>query len=390
MTKVNLTNGLAIFVLLGLALSFAYPAFLIESGSPKAIYYVMVILPGLILLCLDGAVFAESLKSNRGMQLVFIMLAYWCMTLLWGSEGVAGSQFRRMLAVLIYLCVVWHVFTHYPQFITRFYFLLFVLFAVGVFWSLGTFPSVKILLGGHRLGNKAGFGQAIHAAHYYGVFFSLALGFLLFSKHRVLLILSGAVCGLALLAIILTKSRGSYLAVAVAVIFAAGLYVRHYKKYILAAGLCVVLALLALAIYHYYPAFILSRGSSHRYEIWAEAWHMIQGNFWLGIGLGERPGITARGFAHAHNLYLNIWLTTGVFGLLLFLLAVGWVVARAIRRPLNKVAGCLTAMVFFLAAMMTDSQQLINSPNEAWLCFWFCFACLAGCNAVNAAPVLAK
>ncbi|WP_019528821.1 O-antigen ligase family protein [Dasania marina] len=370
-------NALAIFVLIGLALCFAYPTFLISNSSPKSAYYLLVILPGLILLGLDFKVFGENVKDNPAMQLVVVMMAYWCLTLLWGSNDVADSQLRRAIAVLIYVCVVWHVLSHYSQFIKHFYTLMFLLFFVGFLWSLSSILASNVLLAGYRLGTGTPFGQAIHAGHYYGTFFCLTLGWALFGRERFLVVLSSSVCVLALVAIILTKSRGVYLATAVAVAFAAGLYVWSNKKFLLATCICFVLTALALTIYYYFPGFFLNRGSSHRFEIWGESWRMIQNNFWFGLGLGERPGITASKFSHAHNLYLNIWLTTGVVGLLLFLSAVAAVLNGAFRQPLYKEAGCLIAMAFFGVAMMTDLQQLINSPNEAWLCFWFIFACLA-------------
>lgn len=363
---------LALFMFMGLAICFTFPAFLIGDSSPKAAYYGLVILPGLMLVALDWGVFVDNIKVNRGIQLVGLLIAYWCLTLLWGQDpSIAGSQLKRALVVMLYVLVIWHVLSCYQQYADRFIIVLFTLFCVGVIWSSNALPALDLLLGRYRLGTGTSFGQAIHAAHYYGTFFSLSLGFLLFGNSKAIKMLSSVVLVLSLAAIILTKSRGGYLAVISTVFIAASLYVFIYKKWKLAAVICAVFVLLALGLYEYFPKFILARGDSYRFEIWVEARRLIQDNFWFGIGLGARPPITASGFAHAHNLYLNIWLATGLVGLLLFA-AMLTTVLKAVFRSDNKLSVIYTLpLVFFLVAMMTDSQHLINSPNEAWFCFWY-------------------
>ena len=267
MTNPDLKSSLAVFIYMGLAICFAYPAFLIPDSSPKSAYYALVLLPGLILIALDFKYFVESLKKNRCMQLVVAMISYWCVTLMWGSDDVVSSQLRRAAVVTIYLFVIWHVFSHYPQYINPFFIILFSLFCIGCFWGISNLPAVKVLLGGYRLGTKTDFGQAIHAGHYYGAFFCLSMAALLFDKGRPLQAISAVVCIMAVLAIILTKSRGVYLAAGVTVISTAVLYICLHKKYFIAAVICIVMAGLALAIYYYYPGFILSRGSSYRLSL---------------------------------------------------------------------------------------------------------------------------
>ncbi len=69
--------------------------------------------------------------------------------------------------------------------------------------------------------------------------------------------------------------------------------------------------------------------TSYRVFIWRAACDMVRDHGWTGIGIGESAwdrlypkymymGVEAA--PHSHNLFLQIWLETGIFGLLIFLL----------------------------------------------------------------------
>jgi O-antigen ligase len=148
------------------------------------------------------------------------------------------------------------------------------------------------------------------------------------------------------------------------------------RKPVLAVAVALALLLLGGAMFYLYPQFFLNRGSSYRFDIWLESWNMIQQAPWFGIGLGARPPVLAQGFEHAHNLYLYQWLTTGLVGLVLFAVLVLVAIQGAVSRSKRRSLPYILAMIYFLAAMLTDVQYLISSPNEAWLCFWFCLVFL--------------
>jgi O-antigen ligase len=71
----------------------------------------------------------------------------------------------------------------------------------------------------------------------------------------------------------------------------------------------------------------LERGSSGRDVFYRMAWNYIEQQPLLGYGpFGFRDNTI-----HAHNIFLEVWLQFGVFGLLFFLLAGLALIAKAVN-----------------------------------------------------------
>ncbi|MBR4960040.1 MAG: O-antigen ligase family protein [Clostridia bacterium] len=132
--------------------------------------------------------------------------------------------------------------------------------------------------------------------------------------------------------LILTWSRGAWLGL----IFAAVLFLFIWHKraiWLMLAGLASVPFLPYILpesiIYRFTSIGNLSDSStSYRVYIWRAACDMIRDFGWTGIGIGEEAwdrvyplyayqGVEAA--PHSHNLFLQIWLETGICGLALFL-----------------------------------------------------------------------
>lgn len=153
--------------------------------------------------------------------------------------------------------------------------------------------------------------------------------------------------------LMLTRSRGGILAffIGTAVLFV--MTARHVPKkwFMIYVGL-VALALL-LADLSWGGALLgrmadsfqdVHRAGAGRFTIWRESWRLLfeQSPLW-GIGLGlyslvwpsYRAPEDASGGYFTHNDYLQIWIETGLPGLLLFLAALaatGWMIWRTLRR----------------------------------------------------------
>ncbi len=132
--------------------------------------------------------------------------------------------------------------------------------------------------------------------------------------------------------LILTWSRGAWLALIIAALLFLLMW-HHRSLWFIFAGIGLLPVLPAVL-----PASVISRftsignladsSTSYRVNIWRASINMIRDNLFTGIGIGEGawksiyPMYTISGIAeapHSHNLFLQIWLETGIVGLIIFL-----------------------------------------------------------------------
>lgn len=140
------------------------------------------------------------------------------------------------------------------------------------------------------------------------------------------------VCGVSAACLLLTWSRGAWLGIAVGAILFIMIYHRR-SIYLFVAGAASIPFLTALL-----PESIIRRvttigdmadsSTSYRVYIWRATVKMIGDYFAGGIGIGEGafraiyPRYSYAGIEaapHSHNLYLQIWLEIGIFGIIIFL-----------------------------------------------------------------------
>ena len=133
--------------------------------------------------------------------------------------------------------------------------------------------------------------------------------------------------------LILTWSRGAWIGFLLAFIILLLMWNRRAVWIIVGGVIAVPFATLVL------PAEIVNRitsignmadsSTSYRVGIWRGAMHMIKDHLLTGIGIGEKawgkvyPDYTLPGIEkapHSHNLFMQITLETGIFGIIVFLL----------------------------------------------------------------------
>jgi O-antigen ligase len=159
-------------------------------------------------------------------------------------------------------------------------------------------------------------------------------------------VILGTVLFFLFLSIFLTASRGATLSLAISV----GLLTVLTLRYVPGRALLLLLGLLAVA----FLASKISHGElgerlslliqdSPRRIIWESSWNLLQASPWQGIGLGlfylayppyRNPADNTGGF-FAHNDYLQIWIETGLPGLVLLLavlVAASVIFVRALRK----------------------------------------------------------
>ncbi len=190
---------------------------------------------------------------------------------------------------------------------------------------------------------------------------SIAL-FLIENKYRPLIF--GFFC-LNFLVLLLTFSRGGYLGAAVSLVFLA---IFFWKKMAIGAKeFFVSLALLVLVIFiifgapvlaRFWSSFDASEGSAQgRLAIWRQSLALFERSPLLGVGLGNYA--YALNFAEnyrnsitAHNLYLDLLVETGIFGLLAWLFFLTGVFVEAFKKIKNVVTADYFLLVGFLGSMV--------------------------------------
>ena len=296
--------------------------------------------------------------------------------------------------------------------------------------------------------------RRVHAmygsANNIGLFFDyvLPLGFaLVLVKTRTafgilgtwgLRILALALCILLLLVLYLSQSLGAWVAISIAVLFIVALSIRK-RKHILVGGLVMVIALGAILLVFHKPitAFVFEHHVSttgvstltKRLYLWESAVRMIRDHPWFGVGMenwlcyysynsicfdpallnhhywilrdpvtGALTGLQYEPtLSHPHNIFLHVWVSMGIFGLLAFvgvLVLFFWLFARILMSLRGAKAGgdlylrwmtlgVGAAMLAALVQGMVDSAFLAQDLS---FCFWMLVTALLALRVLTGTP----
>ena len=198
-------------------------------------------------------------------------------------------------------------------------------------------------------------------------------------------VVSGAFLAVAVIATLLSFSRGGYLALAVVAI---GLALSHrYRWRMLGAAVAIGIVLVLIPPIHRRIAVELDFSSPQntlvgRFELWRVSLQMLQHHVLLGAGLSGfaqtiapywNPTHTDR-FIYPHNIVLTFWSETGLLGLAAFAWILftgfrlgwrGWRQAAREWRPLQL--GVTLALVAVIAHGLVDVPYF---KNDLSLEFW--------------------
>lgn len=228
--------------------------------------------------------------------------------------------------------------------------------------------------------------------------------------------------------LVLSQSLGTALALPIALLFILALSVRRRRTLWLGAGILLVGGLVVALVLHKPLTNFIEHWHDNgqgistvtkRYYLWLTAWHMIGDHtvfgvgmdnwlcyyslnnvcqashvintqYWIRVipgtlfptGLRDEPTLS-----HPHDIFLQIWVSIGIFGLLAFLgiLAVfSWLFARlvkAVRRSSQEHVRALEWLVLGVGGAMVAAlcQGLIDSSfleQDLAFCFWALVAIL--------------
>ncbi|MFV0509339.1 MAG: O-antigen ligase family protein [Shewanella algae] len=197
--------------------------------------------------------------------------------------------------------------------------------------------------------------------------------------------------GLGTVALVMTYSRAGW----VGLLMAALLFVFLWNRKLLP-----VVILLGVAAIPFLPDTVLNRiltifnmndtSTSSRFPLYEAAMNLIRQEPFTGAGLGSdavravvKEGNLYHGtspFVHSHNVYLQMWAETGLFGLLALLGTVGYAIKQAGRVALGKGGSYPVRLLTIGGASAIFGIMICGFADFIWhyprvmLVFWFVFA----------------
>ncbi len=253
----------------------------------------------------------------------------------------------------------------------------------------------------------------------------LPIGFaVLFAKVSLRLRIVVLLCCLPMLVVLyLTQSLGAWVAIALALLFVVAFAIRNRKLLLIGGSILVVVLLVATFLFRGQITNLLTEHHTSesvkgvqtvstvtkRIYLWESALHMIHDSPWVGYGMDnwlchysqnticdahyhywiEQDPVTHRDtglryepfLSHPHNIFLHVWVSIGVFGLLAFiavLVLFFWLFSCIIRRlDANAYKGSeyLRWMTIGVGAAMFAAlvQGQVDSAfleQDLSFCFW--------------------
>ncbi|HWD10429.1 MAG TPA: O-antigen ligase family protein [Solirubrobacteraceae bacterium] len=340
----------------------------------------------------------EALAQNRAVIVWALAFVVWTiLTLAWAPvPGAAERPIKELLYALLGLVLVLGIVLEREH--VRWLMMAFVLgAALSVLWGAAKGGLSLSGGGGGEVANlegrfQGGSGDPNYLAAVLVPAIMLAGGLAIWrsSGRRAMLALATAIIAVGLAA---TQSRGGLIAAVVCGVVALAIW-RGRRGLIL--GLIGLAALATVVFFAANPAawHRISAGNSSgsgRVDIWTVAWRVVHDHPFAGVGIAQFPQVSPHYVLQpgvleyvslivekhivVHNLYLQLWVETGIVGLLLFVGLIVTSVAAALRAARRfelqddeEMSALARAAALALIAMLTASFFLSNlEAGQLWV-----------------------
>lgn len=385
-------DEVAIALLIFVATFMAEAIFRKRAYSDKSIDFQVIVKVGLwlmIMLPAIAAMYRARFRTVEHVGVIWIALYGWfALTTIWSPNFLYSAV--AIVSACAYLFFFTTVMAHFDRFLVVRIVIysiacfclvsLVVYFAVPSLGRMPVFTTGQAMVATGRFTNRlTGISSTANAAGFISAL-GLLLSTIYWSRLRALdrLFFYGAVA-LCLSVLLLSQSRMSLVAVLLLGFFYHFAYLRraHFVAFIIAAGLMTVLL---IASFQNEAISLLSRSGSldeittftGRSSIWAVVLKLIAVKPFQGWGYASSVFVLTPyshdvGFSsisQAHNLLLQLVLTTGLIGLLLFVLAVADFLLRV---HINRRRDALTVFLFVMFVGLTEPGPFFGMTNAGVL-----------------------
>ena len=360
--------------LLPALLLYVASAFLLPKGNGSAIVFYATVLPCLIAR-LTGLPHLPWRDSAVALSLALVVWSG--LTLLWGEGGLhRAGQFAADAVVTLAFVLAMTLTLAAPAAREKLARLLVVAGAANA-----TFSIAWAFLA-HPLGPRLhGWGNTIHpilGAMVMATAYLTALSRGLSGRHARWLNLAAALAMGVFIA--MTESRGPILAAGVATVFLCAAGKWRWRALAAIAALAAAWFALPHTIRHHSTQVLVSRGTSHRLEVWSKSLDLVREHPIIGHGLGAQMHMQMQDvlITFPHDLYLSLLYYSGAVGLLLFA-ALAATLAMRLIRAWDAEAPWLAALgIAVLLGGLTDLGQVTKGPGPMWLILWIPVGLMTG------------
>ena len=349
--------------------------FLLENGSANSFstYLITLTLLPLSLLRTQKTFINLPLLSH-----IAVCLIYLAVSVLWSHSGESVAQHLGYALLIISFCASIPIsIAYFPSFLSRLVSLtVMAAFVSGVYSIYLHFALPEYQpLPEERMYAMGRLKNPVIGALSYGFAMTLAIYMLLTESSRTA---KSAYLGAILIfttAIILSGSRGVYLALIASTSVAILLRYPSNRKLQTLGVITTVLIFFAIAAFFLGPELLLKRSLSFRPEIWSEfISRTIDSNVWIGMGMSANSGVVMPELfiKHPHSAYIATFYYGGIIGLSLYL---GLVLISifALNAPNSTNVQLLAAMLlaFGMTATALDGNEILTKINYLWFLIWF-------------------
>lgn len=352
--------------------------FLPDRSLHHKLFYSLFSIPTLLALILRPGELKPILREP--IVVLFALFAgYAIVTLMWSpSDSGTSSLVKRPLHTLMLFLGTCLMLRHRIEAVKPLLLGAALLALLASARDLGTFLLTSTEQSNRLIGAGA-LDNPLLSSHLFGFFSVYWMCMLVSSKSLRTSSLYLAAFTVMFCTVLATGSRTPLVAMTLAAAWIALLCWSRRSIVLLVSG-----ALVGVALLVFMPEMIIGRGDSHRFEIWHLSWNLFLQHPWLGHGYDAPMSLDVGlgvAFSEPHNFALGVLYNVGVLGLLPWLgmlgvgLYSGW---KHRTQPLLVLASAL--LLFGIGAGLTEGGGILSRPKEHWFLLWIPLALIAALN----------